>query len=98
MVRRIWARDHDLAATGKRDIDRRTPRRIGRLDGLGHVVGLVAAVLAGPERPTPSVSAGILRAHLGRQLLERLATECGVQVDRGDAVSRLRQGGDDASG
>jgi hypothetical protein len=37
---------------------------------------------------------------LGRQLLERLATECGVlrQVDRGDAVSRLRQGGDDAGG
>jgi hypothetical protein len=52
MVCRIRARDHDLAATGKRDIDSPTPRRVGRFDGLGHVVGLVAAMLRGPERPT----------------------------------------------
>src|ERR1700724_3382016 len=66
----------------------------------GMLSGSSPTVLAGPECPIPSVSVGILRAHLGRQLLERLATECGVlrQVDRGDAVSRLRQGGDDAGG
>jgi len=100
IVCRIRARDHDLAAVGKRDIDRPTPRRVGRFDGLGHVVGLVAAMLAGPKCPIPAVPAWILRPHLRRQLVERLGTECGVpfQVDRVDAVSRIHQGGDDASG
>jgi len=52
------------------------------------------------ERPIPAVSVAILRAHLGRQLVERLGTERGVlyQVDRVDTVSRLRQCGDDAGG
>jgi hypothetical protein len=46
------------------------------------------------------VPAWILRPHVGRQLVERLGTECGVlyQLDWVDTVSRLRQGGDDAGG
>src|ERR1700738_4196346 len=65
------------------------PRRIGRFDGLRHVVRLIAAMLARPECPVAAVSEGVLRPHLAGQLVERLAAEGGVlhPIGRDDAVS-----------
>jgi hypothetical protein len=48
---------------------------------LRHVVGLIAAVLAGVECTIPAVTIGVLRSLIVRQFVERLITERRVLRD-----------------
>src|SRR5258706_434443 len=64
--------DDDFAANAWRNVDRPSALRVGRGDRLGHVVGIVTAVLARFESQASVVAVRVLRAHGFRQLSERL--------------------------
>jgi hypothetical protein len=68
--RRFW--DDDLPADSQRHVDRPPPLCISYRDCLGHVVGIVAAVLSGLETQAGAIAVGILRAHRLGQFSERL--------------------------